>query len=93
MPSRDYDHNPLFSPPDGQMFITRPDVPLLLTITIDNKDAANFPYTPFTLNATAGLGDQEEELYFDGESCIIEGDVPTQLRTLARMIDEGRVTR
>lgn len=78
----------------GDMFFASPSIPLRLEIIIDNRDAAENPDNPYTLNASVGFTPVGMvDLLFDGEGALIEGDVPTQLRTLARMIEEGRVTR
>lgn len=78
----------------GDMFFASPAIPLRLVIVIDNQDAAEWPDNPYTLTASVGHAATEMiDLLFGGEGALIEGDVPTQLRTLARMIEEGRVTR
>jgi len=77
----------------GDMLATAPDRPLELHVTIDNQDAKDCPDNPFTLNAYVIESGERIDLVFRGEGALIEGDVPTQLRMLAKLIETGEVTR
>ncbi|MFE6967210.1 hypothetical protein ACFVAJ_19150 [Agromyces sp. NPDC057679] len=74
---------------DGDKLTIRADTPFKMVVTIDNEDRVEYPDNPFTLNASVN----DVDLSFWGEDCLIEGDVPAQLRALAELIETGGVLR
>jgi hypothetical protein len=80
---------------DGDKLRIDPKEPFKLTVVIDNEDRAEWPENPFTLNAFLGddRTNEDNSLMFGGEGCIIEGDIPAQLRALADDIESGRIFR